>query len=358
MIEQIETNKIFLDTSIFIKENFFAGEKLKAFFKHAKISNIELIITPITLNECLANIEKSSSDANSSLKKIFKDLDTKCKILKNVVSLSSLFNLSDEFKYDEEVNVLKEQFVKQVDDHFTNIPINSEVTSKVINDYFNSKPPFKDLKKKHEFPDAFVLNSLDTWCKRIKEKIYVVTGDEDLISFESKYLIPVTKYDKLLEQVSFTFSDANMLPKVHDLLEEKEKEIVDKIIEEFTFEFPMDGFDNRNGYEYDVHILDKVEGYISEHFVLYFSDNTVSIELTVPINYSADVSYEDTSTGWYDKEDDIWYNVEKIETKIDGETILKVSKECNIELPGKPVEWDDWELKEISSGIPDSIYIE
>ena len=358
MRKQIETHKVFLDTSIFIKENFFAGKKLKAFFEHAKTSDIELFITPITLNECLANVEKFSSDANSCLKKLLKELDNKANIFKNMPSLTSIFELSDKFNYDYEVSTLKDQFVKQIDEHFTSIPIDSEVTSKVIDDYFNFKPPFKDGKKKYEFPDAFVLNSLETWCKVKKEKIYVVANDEDIISFESKYLIPVREYDKLLEQISFTFSDANMLPKVQDLLEEKEKEIVDKIITEFTDEFPWDGYDNSNGYEYDVHGLDKVEGYISEHFVLYFFDNTATIELTVPISYLADVSYDDTYSGWYDKEDDRWYNVERVDTKISGETTLKVSIECTIELPGKPVEWDEWEFKEISSGIPDNIEIE
>lgn len=358
MREQIETHKVFLDTSIFVKENFFAGKKLKAFFKHAKTSDIELIITPITLNECLANVEKFSFDANSSLKKLLKELDNKAKIFKNIPFLSSTFKLSDEFKYDDEVLALKDKFVKQIDEHFTNIPIDSGVTSKVIDDYFNFEPPFKDGKKKHEFPDAFVLNSLETWCKGKKEKIYVVSDDEDIISFESKYLIPVREYDKLLEQISFTFSDANMLSKIEELLEKKEQEILDKIIEEFTEEFPWDGADNSNGYEYDVHGLDKVDGHISEHFVLYFFGNTATIELTVPINYLADVSYDDTSTGWYDKEDDRWYNVERVDAKISGETTLKVSIEGTIELPGKPVELDEWEFTEISSGIPDNIEIE
>ena len=358
MTEQIETHKVFLDTSIFIKENFVAGKKLKAFLKHAEASNIELIITSITLRECLANIEKYSSDANSSLKKFLRELDNKAKIFKNVPSLSFIFKLGDEFKYDDELVVLKHQFVKQIDKCFTNIPIDSEVTSKVINDYFNFEVPFKNGKKKHEFPDAFVLNSLESWSKENKEKIYVVADDDDLISFKSKYLIPVRKYDELLEQISFTFSDANMLAKIQRLLEEKEGDIIDKIIGEFRNEFPWDGYDNSNGYDYDVNGLDEVDGSISEHYVLYFFENTATIELTVPIKYLADVSYDDTSTGLYDKEDDQWYNVERVDVKISGEATLKIIIECTIELPGKPVEWGEWEYKEISSGIPNNIEIE
>lgn len=357
MREQIETHKIFLDTSVFIKENFFAGKKLKAFLKHAETSDIELITTPITLEESLSNIAKFSSVANSAFKRQLKELNNKAKIFKNIPILTPIFTLGDEFKYDEEIKDLARRFTKQINEYFTIVPIDSETTLKVLKDYFDFKPPFKDGKKKHEFPDAFVLNSLESWCKTKKEKMYIVTDDEDFVSFDSSYLIPVRDYDRLLEQISFTFSDANMLPKVEALIKDKEYEIIERIKEVFTDEFPWDGFDDNQGYEYEVHGLDKIEAFIDYFYVLYFYGNTASVELVVPVTYTADVSYEDTSTGWYDKEDEIWYHTESVDDKIECESILKVIIEVTIELPGKPVKWEEWEFKEISSGIPPNIKI-
>ena len=360
MKKQIDTHYIYLDTSIFIKENFFAGNKLKAFFKHAQNSDIELLITDITLNESIANLEKSARESYSVLKRSLKEIDTKSKTFKNIESLNDLFRLHDTFAFEKELATLQDSFRQQIKNNFCTIELDSEVSLKIIADYFNQNPPFKDGKKKSEFPDAFVLNSLEAWCKKNEEKIYIVSDDDDIISYKSDYLLPIKHYDKLLDQISYTYSDDNILPKVEDIITKSEEGIIKAIKEEFFNQFPFDGFDQHQGYEYQINSLDEINANIESHSVLYFYYNTASVELIVPIDYSMDVSYEDKSMGWYDKEDELWYNTESYRETISGESVLKVIIKVTIELPGKPLYGyeDTWEFVEISSGVPTDIAID
>ena len=50
----------------------------------------------------------------------------------------------------------------------------------IIDDYFESRPPFGAGRKKSEFPDAIVISMLSAWCKTTKQSVYIVSEDGDL----------------------------------------------------------------------------------------------------------------------------------------------------------------------------------
>ena len=60
MYKEIETHNVFIDTSVFIKENYFDGSKIKALLKRFKNGQIEIFTTEITKNECLTHIEEDA----------------------------------------------------------------------------------------------------------------------------------------------------------------------------------------------------------------------------------------------------------------------------------------------------------
>jgi len=64
---------------------------------------------------------------------------------------------------------------------FTKIPISAK-SGDVLDDYFAGRPPFS-ARKKSEFPDAFVLRSLQTWAASNSTSLYVVSRDPDVIAF-------------------------------------------------------------------------------------------------------------------------------------------------------------------------------
>ncbi len=109
-IEEIQTNNVYIDTGVFIKENYFAGIKLNAFIKHSKEDKIELYTTIVTLGECLTNFEEEFRQGKNLFKTTINKLGNKAKILKNVNSIKSIFEIEHEFDPEKELKLLKKKF--------------------------------------------------------------------------------------------------------------------------------------------------------------------------------------------------------------------------------------------------------
>ncbi|NQZ45401.1 MAG: DUF4935 domain-containing protein [Flavobacteriaceae bacterium] len=357
MSKEVVTEKIFIDTSVFIKENFFAGIKLNALIKHAREQEIELYTTKITVEECLSNIEKQFRQGKNLFKKVIRNLNVKAKILKNVETLKQVFEIEESFDTENELDHLKNEFQELIDENFRNIPIDTDKTTKILTDYFKEDPPFGDGGKKHEFPDAFVLNSLESWCQNQNEKIYVLSDDDDFLSFKSKRLIPVREYDKLLNLISYTYSEENIIAKVEETIATSEKEIIKSVIEEFEIEFPTDGLDNSYGYEYYLASIEDVDFDYLDHSILSIYDNKAIVEVNLKGHYSVEIGYDDLSTGFYDKEDGRYYGVEQSSQIISDSIELTIELNVYVDLPGKPAIWK-WELEGILKGIPEGVSLE
>ncbi|WP_334037567.1 PIN domain-containing protein [Burkholderia gladioli] len=54
---------------------------------------------------------------------------------------------------------------------------------RVLDLYFDGKPPFGTGNKRHEFPDAIALLGIDAWCKAANSGIIVVSTDADWLRF-------------------------------------------------------------------------------------------------------------------------------------------------------------------------------
>lgn len=55
--------------------------------------------------------------------------------------------------------------------------------SKLLEPYFNEKPPFNSKNKKAEFPDAISLFSLEAYARREGQKILAISEDNDWVNF-------------------------------------------------------------------------------------------------------------------------------------------------------------------------------
>ncbi len=358
MSKEILTNKVFLDTSIFVKENFFVGSKLRAFFKHQEEENIILLTSSIIRNECHSNLDKGLAESNSTLNKLMNDLNQKAKVFKNIDALNSIFDLRHTFDFDNEKKKLKDKLDKNFDDFFEEVDVDKNKLSKILDDYFAENPPFKMGGKKSEFPDAIILNSLETWCEVNGIKVYVVSDDPDWNSFSSDYLIPIKEYDKLLDQISFTYSAENINDKIKNLIYESKGEIIIAVKDAFVNSLPTSGFDAYRWIEYEVESIDQIEIEIIDHSLLSSYDNTAEVEILLNVKFRAKVSCEDDDTGWFDKETGEYYGREYIKREITNECHITSNFEIEIELPGKEVLSGEFELVEITNGIPKNLSFE
>jgi predicted nucleic acid-binding protein len=356
MNEEIKTAYIFLDTSVFVKENFFAGNKLKAFINHSKDNNIKLITTTITLNECYANIEKYAEDSYNVIKKSIRELNNKAKILKNVELIEPIYKFGSDVIIEDEIESLKNRFLNQMKNNFIFIDIDNDSTGKIFLDYFERNPPFSEGKKKSEFPDAFVLNSLENWCKKFKKTTYIIADDKDFNSYKSDYLFPVKVYDKLLDSISHTYSESNILDKVDKYLEKYQSDFIEAIEDIFEFEFPYKGIDSNYNYKYDVQNLIIDEVYLDDTSILGVHENVVSIELMALVSYTINVEYEDNLNASWDKEKNMWQGGKFRSGTFEEEIEVSAQLQLNISLPGKDVV-ADWSIIPSLGGIPETIQI-
>ncbi len=65
---------------------------------------------------------------------------------------------------------------------FQEIPLDCDI-ERVLKAYFTKSAPFGPSKKKDEFPDAIVLDSLTEWMKNGGNKVYIISRDKDMKSY-------------------------------------------------------------------------------------------------------------------------------------------------------------------------------
>lgn len=79
-------------------------------------------------------------------------------------------------------------------------------TATVVQDYFEQRPPFKEGRKRHEFPDAFAAAILKHWCDTQNENLFVVKNDPDWAGLCTDRLT----YQKALAEFFALFPDPEL----------------------------------------------------------------------------------------------------------------------------------------------------
>lgn len=178
----------------------------------------------------------------------------------------------------------------------------------ILSDYFNCNPPFQDKKrKKHEFPDAFII-------QRLKQKFYdyedliVVSGDE-------LFLIAITQ--KLPHALTFkTFSECvdhlnellnkkeydevrncinKEIKKIDEIIKEELKDVFDDFIpdfyvEELGIDVDVTNYDRKgmsDFYELDELMIESLE--LENPEIKILNINTKEDKVTAEITFDAGV---------------------------------------------------------------------
>jgi hypothetical protein len=180
---------VFLDTEIFVQQNFQYDIGLLSAFRHkVKSGQIHFITTEITLQEIDRRLTVSLSEAEAALDSFRK----KARILRNIYSppINRVFKKLSRKKLLKE---LRKQFNEYIEVLQPNIlKTDSVKPSVVFQRYFKSTPPFHQTKKKSEFPDAFAIAALINYCLTNNSKITIISGDPD-------WRYAIKEYDHLFE---------------------------------------------------------------------------------------------------------------------------------------------------------------
>lgn len=175
MERNLYINTAIIDTNIFIQNNSdFLGLRsstLPLFFEQLRSKGITLLQSDILDQEVKKHIEDST-------------------LLKHVLELKKSLHENEELlKYYQiesmppigDINIAQDLYTAYKDNFSSAISLSYADPKEVFNGYFQSMPPFSETgKKKNEFPDAFVLNSIMKYLKAHSEiNLLVVSEDKD-----------------------------------------------------------------------------------------------------------------------------------------------------------------------------------
>lgn len=304
-INKEEDFNVFLDSNIYIRYNFnmysnMHMKRLKDFINDN--INVKLYSNKIVEKECLSAI-------NSKAKDTFKDIHAlRNKMKWDMLSSTKLKDNLEEIQIEDEnelVEVSKENFYKFLNDfNVINIPIDTVDTEIIFENYFNSIPPFEEKKKK-EFPDAFIIESIKMFQKSNSYmKMYIVSQDKGFLkAFENnEHYICYEKIEDLLDVLNHKFYLPNY-EKAIEIIKSEGNNIKDSIIDHIVESSSILVYYEYLEY-YDVEVTSINEIIVSKPMINDIETNIISFTLPCSIELN-------TLNSYYDYDNSIWDQEEK-----------------------------------------------
>ena len=139
----------------------------------------------------------------------------------------------------------------------------------VVNSYFLGEAPFKKIKERKDFPDAFIYQSLIDLCSKRETKVYFISSDKPFIQSAKKInnCVTLDSLDKFITKTLDTLME-----------DKKSKEIISPFLHR---EILYDYIDNKD--EFDNIITNKVRNKLEKQLLFsHFKTDDIPTE----INYS------------------------------------------------------------------------
>ena len=303
---------IFIDTSIFDNQCFdFDNRQFKGLEKLRRNGLINIFITDVIKAEVENRIKYHvKNEANI--------------IRKDARILNTYFNPNSKEIIDKLTNEFHEFIAKNI--MVIDVP-ESRIGKKIISNYLNNMPPFDTAKekKKQEFPDAFIIETIADYLETNDLTGIFLSGDNDCKTYidDNNRLSHVKDIKELLDKLNRENDECTNLIK-QSL--ESAKSNLDEVLTNFINSLDIDNYSYETNewshfsfLDFDISSADYVENSLiinkNEYEIYDINPETMYAQLSVPVSYQVDsVLYaEDFSCASYDKEDGVFYNVETVE---------------------------------------------
>ena len=308
---------LLIDTSGYISSGLdFSSSKYKSLRDFIDQGYVYAYGSPIIIEEIKKEFNKKIEEDFSRIRNIKLNpiVKNNCKefvclspFTKEEISITNIFdnNVKDLLNH---IDCL----VSEELDSYNNVNV-----KKIFENYFQKEPPFvndeKDPKnsKRYEFPDAFILESLVN--KITKQPCYIVAKDGDWKKFCEKYdnLLYLEKLEDFLDICNR--EQEALSEKIIKCAKNKKEEIINAIkmcVEDTIFYISPDF--NVINEDYFLHSINDI--FIDDYKIVEINDYEKSSILSVECTVNMDVSVtgDDCNTGWYDKEDGLYRDMDKI----------------------------------------------
>lgn len=324
--KQLETRHVFLDTEVYHKlKHNVANAALKLLSRHVADHIIALHVTDIMLSEIKRQIAEDIDQSRAALARVEKDL-RRWRFTDGTIGVTpKLTGSTASALFDALASFLMNEC------RANNHQAMAYPAADVFADYFDRQPPFDKGKK--EFPDAFMVKTLDAWCAAHGEYMYVVTQDKAMQRY-----VKASPRLLLLPNLDAVLAAARATSKTDDGAEV----IADELLNAHNFDINL----NR---AIDSHVDELVVDYagdlsegevtsVSFEGVIQFVDYQIvaktnkrlSLLLNIDAEITASVAYEDRHLAMYDREDDQWIGAERETTEVKDGIALEMFVEIEI----------------------------
>jgi len=180
---ECDYDAITIDTSVLEgRDGVFLDSGYAKRLEQFKDSPFRLVLSEVIYNEIRAHVKAQILKARSSLKKAFNELQ-RYKALTNgdIARIKHIMvNATDA---DEIAHEIMSDFVDRCGIEVISACDHVELR-RVLDSYFNHDAPFAvEGKKKHEFPDAIALMSLQAWADKNDIQLIAASKDTDWVRF-------------------------------------------------------------------------------------------------------------------------------------------------------------------------------
>ncbi|HSI44613.1 MAG TPA: PIN domain-containing protein [Methylophilus sp.] len=194
--------------NIFIDSTVFKNDKSRVTYKFSQLSTlarsglIKLHTSRINVKEFESSIDE---EFNVLISSISENITKTSKYLLQDPSYSKLQQLIQETSQvltDSIVAARAKFHAWLTDNHVSVHEVESDDANNVINSYFSGSEPFKKLKNRDDFPDAFIWQVLARLNAAHEDKLYFVSKDKNFQDKVKEYLphfVVTESLDELLE---------------------------------------------------------------------------------------------------------------------------------------------------------------
>ena len=328
---------VFVDTSVFIAENFFAPDnRINAVAKLAKEKKIRLVMPEITRQEVYKHIKsavRQSWKAFNKDSRIFRnnfDVDNWRKGTNEKVETDRILGLFKKFLAETHTRILDYSYCTNAEKVFTN--------------YFQHFKPFGEGQKKDEFPDAFVLTSLEKYSEEQRQRVVVLSTDSDMNEYESKRLVN----EEYGRYISKKVAEGIALDEMTRLLCDDKPSLIREIRDAATDY--LDDFrlylTRLNLTEVSYHSVNEVDVEFNEsdYEIISVNDNYFELEIEPEITFKVDVDYVNYDCG---------YGTEDENYEVNGSTTARATLRYYLGRNSRRpyLEIDDMDLSSLSDAI-------
>lgn len=342
---------LFIDTSFFEENNFFKG-KLVRLYQYAKDGYVKLYTNKIVIKEVESRISKKMAVAKSNCSKLFNNPDSY--ILGNTSQSEAIRKLKDKDYFKRETKRLCSDFDKMIAEiPFTIIPYEDIDFPQIIEDYFSENPPFKEGEKKSEFPDAFIISSIEKYCKKNGVKIEALSNDNDWIKYKPKNFTISDDIDIIFEGIAKEMRRNDAIAFVTHLVDIHKDEILKQLQKYITKNVYFENTDYIDS-EIIIFILRELD--LTNESITYIDDMSAEVVASVNIDISADIKYPDYENAYWDNEDKVYYFLEEVTSNHDFDVSVDVLLSIEYDLENES--FFELEIKSVNNEKPIELTID